>query len=189
MAVPKAYCASGWFRSSCLKCGRIDFPNKAGQCIVCKGDKFEPWELNLCKKLEDLITGVGYQLFAPRKDNLVKANASYDDCRKGFLWNCEKVAEADIMIANVDQTDPGVMMEMGLAYNAYTPIVTFSASGRDLNLMLAQATIAHVKTEEALKDVLTKFFKVLPVENVTDPNWLKVVAEVQAEHKYMGAII
>jgi nucleoside 2-deoxyribosyltransferase len=124
---------------------------------------FNAEQLETVEKLESIINESGWKLFSPRLgDNSLVMNAVYarkelpsDDLRlKVFTDNVVSIDHSDLMLAVVDDKDTGVMFEMGYAFRAHVPIVTFTSRDYGVNLMLAHSVIGHVKTFDAVAHVL-----------------------------------
>jgi len=106
-------------------------------------------------EIEGLIT-----IFAPYYDGVVvKPGDPRAKWEEAFLLNVEKIYCSDLMIANIEQFDPGTIFETGVAYaNGSTPVIAYSSvPGRGLNLMLAQSCIGFANSPKELEHYIRTF--------------------------------
>ena len=54
------------------------------------------------------------------------------------------IYQSDLVIANIDDRDIGVIWEMGYAHALGIPIISISASGYGNNIMINESVIAHI---------------------------------------------
>lgn len=124
---------------------------------------FNPKQLALVELLEGVIVAHGWDLFSPRlAKNALALNAAIKAGEKPtaemrelvFQDNVDNIDRATLMLAVIDDRDTGVMFEIGYAYRADVPVVTYSGDNHGVNLMLANSIIGHVKTPEQAGQVL-----------------------------------
>lgn len=64
------------------------------------------------------------------------------------------ISDASIMIACIDDRDPGTMFEIGMASVIDMPIITYSFKNYGCNLMISQTAVSHVNvTEDDVTDL------------------------------------
>ena len=122
---------------------------------------FSEKQIKSVKTIEKAFSG--YQLFSPRltrssidfgevvrktdKDSLEKkealSNLIYHD-------NITYMDSAELMVANIDDFDPGVMFEIGYASSKKIPILTLSFKNYGLNIMIAKSSFCHIIDEDRL---------------------------------------
>lgn len=142
---------------------------------------FNPQQVKIVSDLENLILQSGWRMFSPRKgeaavemNNLIqKKIAQRKVIESGIMPpgimipdpspelrlrvfgdNVDNIDDADLLLAVVDDRDSGVMFEIGYAFRAHVPIVTYTANNYGSNLMLAHSIIGHTKTLEDVAEVL-----------------------------------
>lgn len=95
-------------------------------------------------------------VFSPRRESLVKPNATDDDRRESFDSNVYNVITSDFVVALVDDSDKGTLFECGLAYAEHVPILYYSenAEKKPFNLMLAEScrTLGYVTNIDELNE-------------------------------------
>ena len=74
-----------------------------------------------------------------------------------FIDNITNIDDADLVVALVDDRDVGTVFEMGYACKAGIPVISFTAQGYGMNLMLAESVIAHCKGCDQLAAALELF--------------------------------
>lgn len=74
-----------------------------------------------------------------------------------FRDNVDNIVDADLIVCVTDGRDTGTTFEMGAAYAWGVPIITFTNEGFGLNLMLAEAVLAHCQGSDQLRDAVDMF--------------------------------
>lgn len=124
---------------------------------------FSPEQISLITSIENLCLELGIPAFSPRfGDAALKMNEmlakkevpSLELKNEVFKDNWSNINNAPFMIAVIDGRDTGVVWEMGYAFKANVPIITFTDKNFGMNLMLAQCTIGHCKGIGNLKQAL-----------------------------------
>ena len=104
-----------------------------------------------------------------------------------FTDNVVNIDDSDLMLAVIDDRDSGVMFEIGYAYRASIPIVTYTSKNYGSNLMLAHSIIGHTKIIESVREVLRIGNPHLALERkVTE--YGAAVAEIQFKFKSTVAL-
>lgn len=120
---------------------------------------FKPEQIERIEYIENLLEKHGYTVFSPRKEFVVKPNASSEDRKKGFQGNCNAIDNCDFVIAVTDGKDMGTIWEAGYAYSSGIPILYFAETlgNNEFNLMLAESgKLGICKSREELDTVLTE---------------------------------
>lgn len=121
---------------------------------------FNDGEWKLVDTLKLLCEGFGYKVFSPKDELLVTPESSMEERQAAFDGNTQAIDRADLVLAVIDDFDPGTIFEMGHAYAKGVPILAYSnVMGRGLNLMLAQSCIGFANGIEDLKEHLGKIVK------------------------------
>jgi len=97
--------------------------------------------------MESVIESVGFSTYSPQRDCSVvlHANSPMEDRNLVYDENVIAMEECNIVVAYIDDFDPGTIWEMGFAQARGKHILTYSRRGFDLNLMLSQLkTILHI---------------------------------------------
>lgn len=104
------------------------------------------------------------KVFSPRRESLVKPDATHDDRKQSFMANVLNVYDADMIVALVDDSDKGTLFECGLAYAKDVPILYYSelANVKPFNLMLAESCtqLGYVTSVDALKNKIDEILRV-----------------------------
>jgi nucleoside deoxyribosyltransferase len=130
---------------------------------------FNPEQLAIVQQIEDVLEAAGVDYFSPRKEGVLKPDASTEERRQVFASNVDNIqSNCTLMIAvthyalsdkiclavtengpvgqpsnillKLNQPDTGTTFEIGAAYAAGIPLVAFHPAPQDkLNIMLANA--------------------------------------------------
>lgn len=129
---------------------------------------FNPTQKETMDKVRNLLIDMGFEVYAPYYDGI---QLSKDDSPinrlKVFQENIKSITLAKLMIACIDNFEPGTIWEFGFAYGvsvSWFPEIDIIAytdvPGRGLNVMLQQATCqkkGFAAGLEQLKDQLTRY--------------------------------
>lgn len=118
---------------------------------------FKPEQIERIEFIENTLEENGYTVFSPRKEFVVKPDATSEDRKKGFQGNCNAIDNCDFVIAVTDGKDMGTIWEAGYAYSSGIPILYFAETlgNNDFNLMLAESgELGVCKSREELDFVL-----------------------------------
>ena len=121
---------------------------------------FKPGHKETMDDVRSLLVREGYQVFAPYYDsvNLISDGDTPENRMKAFDDDTIKITECNLVVAIIDDFDPGVMFEMGYAYNALVPILGFTnIKDRGLNVMLQQAVWGFSNGLSSLRSQLSLF--------------------------------
>jgi len=118
--------------------------------IYLAGPFFNEEQLHVINEVALEALRLGYDIFSPRSKCFCPPNASLKQRTKSFEGNCEGIEYCEVILARIDDFDPGTVWELGFAHGirhvsstrlfsskipriyAYTTIPS-----RGLNLMLA----------------------------------------------------
>ncbi len=119
---------------------------------------FKPNEKKVVEKLEKEIEEVGFKLLSPRRSGVLldmSPEHRKESARKIFSQNVIDIANCDIMIAVIDDRDPGTLWEMGFCYGlGMRPIFTYTEHDYGINIMLKGCISGHAKGIEEFRKML-----------------------------------
>lgn len=124
--------------------------------------------------LKDATDNYEVKFFSPRQGEAsqemkmyqVKGEQPPQDLRERvFRDNVENIDDADLLLAYIDNFDPGTIYEVGYAYASSVPVLSFSAKGYGMNLMLAQSVIGHTRGLDELEEALDLILSILSIED------------------------
>lgn len=93
------------------------------------------------------------RVFDPRKHPQLDTGATPQEV---YNNNVEALDTCDLILACIDDFDPGTIWEMGYGHAMGTPIIAYSlVPGRGLNLMLRESVIGFLSGLEQLKQLAT----------------------------------
>ncbi len=121
--------------------------------VYIAGPFFNKEQLSVIEKIEATLDDHGIMYFSPRslgtlKDMSPEKRKVYQD--KIYDSNLLHMRECDIAILVVDDFDAGTMFEFGYLACLGRDVVTFSAKGFGLNVMLRNASKCHTTTIDDL---------------------------------------
>lgn len=123
---------------------------------------FRPEQIERVEFIETTLENCGYTVFSPRKEFVVKPNATSEDRKKGFTGNCEAIDKSDFVLAVTDGKDMGTIWEAGYAFAKDKPILYFAETlgNNDFNLMLAESGLLGIcKSRDDLERVLRDIYQ------------------------------
>lgn len=92
----------------------------------------------VCTAIENMAEEAGVPLYSPRHDGgVLVPDATEEEREFIFRSNVVAIEVADWVLAVIDDFDPGVIWEMGLAYGKSPTLAFSNVPGRGLNVMLA----------------------------------------------------
>lgn len=109
---------------------------------------FKPEQITLVDRIEKLVEGLGFDLFSPRREGTLLDMSKEERAAKSrsmFESNVRGIAERDLVLAVIDDSDRGVIWEMGFAYGVGTPVVTFTDHDYGLNVMIRESVRSHLR--------------------------------------------
>ena len=118
---------------------------------------FKQEQIERIEFIENCLEKNGYTVFSPRKEFVVKPNATKEDREKGFLGNCKAIQSCDFVLAVTDGKDIGTIWESGFAFANGKPVLYFAETlgNNEFNLMLAESgKLGVCKSREELEKVL-----------------------------------
>lgn len=121
---------------------------------------FNPEQKELMDKVRSVLINMGFDVFAPFYDGIVltKENDSPEMRKKVFDIDIGSIDSCNLVVAIIDDFDPGTIFEMGYAHKGNIPILAYSdVSGRGLNVMLQMAVWGFANGEDQLIKQLEKF--------------------------------
>jgi nucleoside 2-deoxyribosyltransferase len=123
---------------------------------------FSPRQLAVVVVIENALDRLGYPYYSPRREGVLVelSPAERRAAARGiFDANVLNIKQADLVVAVIDDRDVGVAWEIGYAYGlARRPaIVTYTAAGHGVNVMLQQCADSHVHGVAELTILLTGF--------------------------------
>lgn len=159
--------------------------------IYTAGPLFNEKEIRHCEIIETMCENNNFKYFSPRlnttDDNkdlayyskLLFSNTweteglTKQDVLKGrdkaatgiFKLNEKGIDDANIIIACIDNRDPGTMFEIGYAIAKNKPVITYSFENYGCNIMISQSAVYHaniteddtIKLSDAVKLAYTKY--------------------------------
>lgn len=123
-----------------------------------------PWfnskQKEVMDKVRNILIDMKFNIFAPFYDGVVltKDNDSPEMRQKVFDIDIGSIDNCKLVVAVIDDFDPGTIFEMGYACKGKVPIIAYSdVSGRGLNVMLQQACIGFANGKQQLRIQLEHF--------------------------------
>ena len=146
---------------------------------------FNEEELANVQILEGELEEAGHRFFSPRLGGSSKPFAEEKDPERRlelaaaiFKDNYEEIIMADIVLAVVDNRDPGTMWEHGYAFAKSKLLVTTTFKDFGLNLMIGCATDCHCRSAETRKKVYEYLETTFHVQGYIPPQEIEAVREV-----------
>ena len=133
---------------------------------------FNDEQRNLATYIEGMET-IDQPIYSPRKDGYVLSPDATNEQRKEiFDSNVMAIVAARFVLCVIDNFDPGVMFELGVAYRAAVPVLAYSdVEGRGLNVMLAgAASLGFINGREDLKSLFKQLRTDVSIEDIAPRN-------------------
>jgi nucleoside deoxyribosyltransferase len=103
----------------------------------------------VCTEVENLCGAQGRPLLSPRNICLLPQPCTPWQQRATFDTNLQCISQAGVVLARIDDFDPGTIWEVGYAYALGQPVVAFTTvPDRGLNVMLAQSCVGIIQGME-----------------------------------------
>ncbi len=128
-----------------------------GRHVYLAAGFFNDAQQDLCTFVERLETLSSMPIYSPRIDGgVLTPSSTIDTISEVFESNKKAIDLAAIVLAVIDDYDPGVLWEMGFAHARGIPTLGFSdIEGRGLNVMLAGGcALGFITGRDALATVL-----------------------------------
>jgi nucleoside 2-deoxyribosyltransferase len=122
---------------------------------------FTPEQIDMVEVLEkQLAVFNNFEVFSPRKIGGVlkdmKPEKRQATAKEVFESNIYGIHDAEVMLAWVDGYDPGVMVELGIAYEYNIFIIGFTKNPKGMNVMLACLMDTYCENFKELAELLTQ---------------------------------
>jgi nucleoside 2-deoxyribosyltransferase len=110
---------------------------------------FKPHEKALVEMMEQEIEAAGFELLSPRRSGvLLDMSPAHraESARKIFEQNVRDIEDCDVMVAVIDDRDPGTMWEMGFCHGlGMRQIFTYTEHDYAINIMLKGCVTGHAR--------------------------------------------
>jgi nucleoside 2-deoxyribosyltransferase len=127
--------------------------------VYLAGPFFNEEEVAFVDKLAALLEKIGLKVYNPKEEGgILGETAPWEKASEIFEEDCRGIRGSEIILAIIDDFDPGTIWEMGYAHALGKPIITISNHGYGLNIMLSESSRAHYQSIEDLKEAMENFF-------------------------------
>lgn len=109
---------------------------------------FNKEQLHFVRRIEDTLDAFERDFFSPRMEGVIKdmtADEKKLRMREIFDSNIQHILDSDIVVAVIDDRDPGTMFEIGYANALGIPIITLTQHDYQVNVMIKECTKGHLK--------------------------------------------
>lgn len=162
---------------------------------------FTPEQVAILAAVERTLDEVGLKYFSPRKEsgvlNTMAPAERAASLRRVFISNVRAIEEATLLLAGVDFKDTGTVWEQGFFYGySYAiggtsyrandddlisvPMMTYSFSGKQANVMLSQSSAGHFTGLDDLYIFMRKARAYANFPTLTRSSWMGAAAEFLA---------
>jgi len=113
---------------------------------------FFSWsQLGIVQAVEALCRANEIPCFSPRRDQpQYRPEGGVEEANRIFVTNVQKLTGSDVVLAYIDDFDPGTVWEMGLAYSRDIRTIAFTTHDYGLNIMLSQSCYGFLKGLDAV---------------------------------------
>ena len=119
------------------------------------GPLFNPEQINTIKEIETLLDDRRDSYFSPREFGVISNEPMTPErMERIFKMNIFMLQECETIIAILDDRDSGTIFELGVAFAMDKNIITYSAQGHGINVMLKHAVRFHCNGMEELENAL-----------------------------------
>lgn len=109
---------------------------------------FNKEQLHFVRRIEDTLDAFERDFFSPRIEGVIKdmtADEKKTRMKEIFDSNIQHILDSDIIVAVIDDRDPGTMFEIGYAAALGIPIITLTQHDYQVNVMIKECTKGHLK--------------------------------------------
>jgi nucleoside 2-deoxyribosyltransferase len=128
--------------------------------IYLAGPFFNPQQLNTVKTIEDILDRLDLIYFSPRQGGVILKDLTFEEraiqANRVYKENVDRLNWCDVVLAIIDDRDPGTYWELGYGLAKGKRLVTYTAHDYGLNVMLQEAVTAHVTNLDDLAYILKK---------------------------------
>jgi nucleoside 2-deoxyribosyltransferase len=128
---------------------------------------FNQEEVDFVEKVRDKLMGIGFNVYSPKDcGGMFGVDKDKSQAEDVFNTDCNALATCPVMVAIIDDFDPGTIWEIGAGYAASKRIITISRNGYGLNIMLAFSACAHFQDFDEFSEEMTKFYEtnIVPIK-------------------------
>lgn len=123
--------------------------------IYTAGPFFNPEQIQVQSRIEELCRKNSINFFSPRLECFCPPDATNEQRSETFRKNRDSIIAADMILARIDDYDPGTMWELGYAHAFGVPSFAYTTfPDRGLNLMLAESGLKIVRGWTAIERFL-----------------------------------
>lgn len=116
-------------------------------------------EIQFVTEVEKSLSSIGIEYYSPMREGILKPDAPEDEQIRLYTSNIGAIEERPLMVANIDDRDPGTLFEMGYAAALGKLIITITRHNYNVNVMLARSVLAHTRTISDMNEVISKVVK------------------------------
>lgn len=105
--------------------------------IYLAGPFFSQLELSWIEYVSEFLRNSGLEILSPSEENgFINPDMSLNDRKRIFHSDLELLQKADIVVALIDNNDPGTNFEIGYAFSKGKPVIGLKTSKGQLNNMI-----------------------------------------------------
>lgn len=125
--------------------------------VYIAGPFFNEKQNEVVENIKKICEGLSLKYYSPKDELRYRKDDPPEKAARCYELNLIAMKKADIMVAIIDDFDPGTIFEMGyFAYKKKRILAYSDIPGRGLNLMLAQACIGFANGLRELTDKLVR---------------------------------
>lgn len=119
---------------------------------------FSQAEVDFVEAVRDTLLDLGFNVYSPKDEGgILGVDKLKSQAKEVFDHDVEALRTCPLMVAIIDDFDPGTIWEIGCGYALDKDIITISRNGYGLNIMLAFSAIAHYQDLATFKTELSSF--------------------------------
>lgn len=118
---------------------------------------FNKKEVSFVEKIENELSSVGELFYSPRLDGVLNDMTPQERSKsKRTIYenNIKNIVDCDCIVAVIDGRDQGTIFEIGYAAALNKSIITITSQSFGVNVMLAEATYAHLNSVSEIKNAI-----------------------------------